>query len=299
MIHRLLIIAGFIFGIPLSGLAQSNMEDVVYLKNGGVTRGTILEMIPDSTVKIQTADKNIFVYKFRDIEKIVKEAVVIQAPVYSQPVVTYTRPPKPVFKESGFHNITKFGPLGFSNYTVNMINGYQFNPYLLLGLGVGLDVYKGLGNNEDIILGTSNGTNTGPFSTDYFLPVYLDFRYHVSKSRATFLVFLNMGYSFYLGGNKKGDVNIANLGNNNGGYSYNYYYYKPYQGGTFFCPGIGTKIFITKTVGLLFDFGIKFQTYGKTQYYYNGYSGSGNYSLLQTQSVGLTLNPMLNFGVAF
>ncbi len=55
---------------------QGNLEEVVYLKNGGITRGVIVEQIPNKTLKIQTRDGNVFVYSFNDIEKITKESPV-------------------------------------------------------------------------------------------------------------------------------------------------------------------------------------------------------------------------------
>jgi hypothetical protein len=48
-------------------------KDVVYLKNGSVIKGAILEMIPDKSIKIQTADGNIFVYNMSEVEKISKD----------------------------------------------------------------------------------------------------------------------------------------------------------------------------------------------------------------------------------
>jgi hypothetical protein len=45
----------------------------VYLKNGSIITGTVLEHIPSVQVKIQTKDGNIFVYKIDEIEKITKD----------------------------------------------------------------------------------------------------------------------------------------------------------------------------------------------------------------------------------
>jgi|JI10StandDraft_1071094.scaffolds.fasta_scaffold24488_10 hypothetical protein len=56
--------------------SQNNLEEVVYLKNGSIIRGTIIEQIPNETLKIQTKDGNIFVYKFDEIVKTTKEAIV-------------------------------------------------------------------------------------------------------------------------------------------------------------------------------------------------------------------------------
>jgi sRNA-binding regulator protein Hfq len=60
--------------IALTISAQSGkLIDVVYLRNGSILRGIIIEQIPNETIKLQTADGNIFVYKTSEIEKITKE----------------------------------------------------------------------------------------------------------------------------------------------------------------------------------------------------------------------------------
>ena len=48
-------------------------QDVLYLKNGSIIRGKIIEMLPDKTVKIRTADGSLFVYQMTEVEKIVME----------------------------------------------------------------------------------------------------------------------------------------------------------------------------------------------------------------------------------
>ena len=55
--------------------AQSSAEEVIYLKNGSVIRGIIVEQVPNQSLKIQTKDKNIFVFNFEEIEKISKRLV--------------------------------------------------------------------------------------------------------------------------------------------------------------------------------------------------------------------------------
>jgi TM2 domain-containing membrane protein YozV len=49
------------------------MQDVVYLKDGSVIRGTIIEFSPDHYVKIQTGEGNIFAFQMEKVEKITKE----------------------------------------------------------------------------------------------------------------------------------------------------------------------------------------------------------------------------------
>lgn len=53
--------------------AQTSLQDVVYLKNGSIIRGDIIEMVPGETVKIMTADGNVFVHDFAQVEKFAKE----------------------------------------------------------------------------------------------------------------------------------------------------------------------------------------------------------------------------------
>ena len=71
---KLLILFAFIL-ISIGAYAQNNMRDVVYLKNGGITKGIIIEQVPNQSLKIQTADGSVFVYKFSEIERISKEGI--------------------------------------------------------------------------------------------------------------------------------------------------------------------------------------------------------------------------------
>lgn len=53
--------------------AQQLTQDVVYLKDGSVIWGQIIEQVPNVSIKIQTKDGNIFVYKMEEVAKITKE----------------------------------------------------------------------------------------------------------------------------------------------------------------------------------------------------------------------------------
>ena len=62
-------LAVFIF---FSVANAQDTEDVVYLKNGSVIRGMIIDWIPDSSVTIQIQGGSIFVYKWDDVLRIAK-----------------------------------------------------------------------------------------------------------------------------------------------------------------------------------------------------------------------------------
>ncbi|MBS9767010.1 MAG: hypothetical protein KGV44_05665 [Flavobacteriaceae bacterium] len=53
--------------------AQSVKRDVVYLKNGSIIKGEIVEQVPNKTITIQTMDGSTFVCSIEDIIKISKE----------------------------------------------------------------------------------------------------------------------------------------------------------------------------------------------------------------------------------
>ncbi len=65
-----------IFFLSFSSLvtASEKYEDVVYLKNGSVIHGLIIEMIPTEYIKINS-NGNIFKYTMSEIQKIEKEEV--------------------------------------------------------------------------------------------------------------------------------------------------------------------------------------------------------------------------------
>lgn len=47
--------------------------DVVYLKNESIIKGMIIEQVPNVSLKIQTRDGSVFVYKMEEVRKMTKE----------------------------------------------------------------------------------------------------------------------------------------------------------------------------------------------------------------------------------
>jgi TM2 domain-containing membrane protein YozV len=64
-----------LFFLTVLSVKAQNYEEVVYLKNGSIIRGTIIEQIPNQSIKIQTRDGNVFVYNMAEVEKLTKEPV--------------------------------------------------------------------------------------------------------------------------------------------------------------------------------------------------------------------------------
>lgn len=120
-------------------VAQNNYQDVVYLKNGSIIYGVIIEQIPDKSIKIETTDGSVFVFQMGEIEKLTKES---------------TKGNNPGL-ESGYRGIIEVGyELGLTEsdrLKLNIINGYQINPYFSLGFGLGLRYTYYISDREAII----------------------------------------------------------------------------------------------------------------------------------------------------
>ena len=72
----------FLVTIILMGYISNaqNFKDVLYLKNGSIVKGVITENQPNVLIKIKTSDDNLFVYKYSEIDKILKEEVISKNP---------------------------------------------------------------------------------------------------------------------------------------------------------------------------------------------------------------------------
>jgi hypothetical protein len=58
--------------IPGFGIAQSIVEDVIYLNNGSIYRGKIIDSTQVTTLKIESYDRNIYVINRVDIRECTK-----------------------------------------------------------------------------------------------------------------------------------------------------------------------------------------------------------------------------------
>ena len=61
--------------VVVSHASAQQYQDVVYLKNGSIIRGVIVEQIPGDSLKIQTQDRSVFVFNMSEVVKIVKKPV--------------------------------------------------------------------------------------------------------------------------------------------------------------------------------------------------------------------------------
>lgn len=45
--------------------------NIIYLKNGSIIKGNVVESVPNQHIKIRTSDGSIFVYQMSDVDRIV------------------------------------------------------------------------------------------------------------------------------------------------------------------------------------------------------------------------------------
>lgn len=187
-------------------------KDVLYLKNGSVIKGEILEFNMGGNVKIQTSDGSLFVYETDQVDKLEKESdssqanskigqkteVVKKREGSSQAELIITNEENNKFKKNfrhkgyrGFVDLGGFFGLNntFDSYAAFMLStshGYQINPYFYFGVGIGVNVYKY----------HSSYTWTELEDTDTFIPFYVDFRvFPIGRKRVTPFVGMKLGYS--------------------------------------------------------------------------------------------------------
>ena len=231
-------------------VAQAGYEDVLYLKNGSIVHGRITRQIEDS-ISIQTKDGNKFVYTMDQLLKITKEEMFVPPPP-PPPPKKQIRPEKKsgfmhmsewlisisyVFTESyydayqnDFNNGTHIDEIN-NNISLGYqsINGYQFNPWFILGGGVGLHLYNHL----------------------LLAPVFLDLQINFSNSRLIPFADVEAGWSFAV-------HNLPNWHSN----------YKD-DGGFLGTVAFGLKYFMTPRSALNLSVGFHYQEIGIRDDYSN------------------------------
>ncbi len=174
--------AVFVFVLLTSLLfGQGDYQDVVYLKNGSIIRGVIIEQVPNVSIKIETVDKNVFVYQIAEIEKITKEPYQGRAGSTSRQGtngITLTN----ASLNTGYSGLAELGfqigvgDYGMSRLKLDYIYSYQLSSPISLGLGTGLRYFF---DAEEIAF-----------------PFFADFRANFSSNKTNPYLSLGLGYLF-------------------------------------------------------------------------------------------------------
>lgn len=135
-ISILLLMVTFAFAATAQTLG--NYIDVVYLKNGSLIKGIIIEQIPSKSIRIKTADGSEFVYAIEEVEKFTREEAIVEKPTSKFWAHKKMFNGEFYKKEKGYY--AEFDMLGNSAaFALRLTQGYKFNQRASLGVGLGLE----------------------------------------------------------------------------------------------------------------------------------------------------------------
>jgi hypothetical protein len=198
IINKIYLLFSFIILFSLSATAQNKTQDVIYLFDGTIIRGTIIEHEPGKPVKIQTDDKVIYTFNQDQIAKIKTEEVQgKKQSIYIPQKDAYVSQnlDSNMFKPGFIHIIEfdfTFGHIysNDTNHVTNFprnsygactINGYRFSQYLSAGLGIGISYFK----------------------NDIEVPLFIDIRSNLSSNPISPYIYLDGGLNY--------ELNIINI----------------------------------------------------------------------------------------
>ncbi len=145
-------------------------RDVLYLKNGSIIKGTLLE-ISDDQYKIRATDKNIFVFKSAEVDKFVKEASGFEGR-----------------KNNGFGLAMEAGFLVGSQkneydapFSFDCLLNYTYNVHHIFGAGAGVE-----------------------FIGQTYSPVFAEYKFIISDRKTTPFIFFRGGTLKHLGKDDNG-----------------------------------------------------------------------------------------------
>lgn len=195
MITKKYLLIFLFFSFPALVYSQYyGTKDMVTLKNGNVFSGRVIEIIPDSLVRLEMDKGVINVFPFSEVKKIEKETVSMAE--YSQKKVSPRREAwrrKIEIPRKGLHF---HGEHGIDVYTnpilAELMGGDSDSPGFFAYLGCNYRILPRL--DAGLVFGCGN------FGFNNLLPVLLNTQFYILKPRrVTPFVRVQTGYSFFPG----------------------------------------------------------------------------------------------------
>ena len=274
-----------------NALAQDDREDVIYLKNGAIYRGVIVEQIPGESYKIEIAGGSVIKIAAQDVLRVVKEPKVRNGRADRRDYpddekgYSYRKPRRDreehefVYRDKGYFFQGQI-VAGFFEIGTRVINGYKFGQYGFLGLGLGIDIVMGPVNG-----GGGGGGGSFPFpdvNTDYagpHIPLFVYYAGDILMKKITPFYAVELGYAFRPG-------------------STDAYSGDSYIGGVMAAVGFGVRMNKRgrKNISLSLNLDIKNPT---NKYTSTSYNQQGNpYTYTSSESM-VMLMPSFKFGIGF
>ena len=226
-------------GSIATSVAQ-NVQEVVYLKNGSIVRGIVIEQVPGVSLKIQTSDGSVFAYPMSEVDKITKET----AKSRNSNSLAFNGHSDNGAGYKGFIDLGYtfgVGDLGIDRLELSTSHGYQFNPYLYAGAGIAVNYYL-----DAEVVGLPIFAHLRANILDNNISPYIDFRigYSPLKDVQGFYMAPSIGCKI-----KSFNISVGYV-MQKAKYSYYYYYYDSYSGeiisgneeGSANCGGLSIKL---------------------------------------------------------
>ncbi len=282
-IHALLLLLALSFIVPQSLQAQTEQLDVIYLKNGSIYKGKITEYNPGQNYVIRTTDGVMVRIYISNIDHITTgdtpATEQIRRPEETSPTPSARsydpserRPSRRsfVYRDKGYFFQGHLMVGGFEA-GLHFVNGYKFNRWAYLGLGVGFDaVLFAIPGNVDYM--------------GFHFPVFLYYSGDILKRRITPFYAAEIGYAFHSGKN-----GLPVFGNSNNAHD---------LGGIMGGFGLGVRFFTRGKayINLSFNLDVKNPT---NRYDQTRYSGSGNPITVSYTTSAVLYFPAFKFGIGF
>lgn len=175
LVRRLAIAAVLTLGAAVAFAQEGTPIDVVYLKNGSVVRGTLVEYAAGKGVKIKTADGSIFVYAEAEVERVAKEFV---KDGEKGAVAAGDGKSNGYSRQRGFHAFFEAAVGGASGLMVGttpaLTLGYQASPLFFIGGGFAINNYLILLDEVENIY-------------HFGMPFFVDARFDIGRKHSFFI----------------------------------------------------------------------------------------------------------------
>jgi hypothetical protein len=241
--------------------------------------------------KIEIAGGSVIVISAADVEKITKEPVrgagrSTRSDLPDDEKGYYRSPRRGraqtefIYRDKGYFFQGQV-VAGFFEMGTRVVNGYKFNQYAYLGLGIGIDgvtapVNGGGGNSGSFPLPNLNYDFSGAY-----IPLFIYYAGDILKRKITPFYSVELGYAFRPGNNA--------LGNE---------YQTSCTGGVMAAVGIGARIFKRGRTNICLSLNLDMKD-ASNKYTYIAYNAQGNpYSYTSTETLFM-LMPSFKLGIGF
>jgi hypothetical protein len=305
---------------------QYRYDDAVYLKNGAIVRGRIVEVIPQKQLTLETADRIVLVYQLGEVAKYYKRTYPAEEPqkaTVARPGITIKKlalePAKAEKKRATFnhpglkkgaHINTEAGyAIATGKYDLDFIKadfiaGYRFNQFFSAGIGAGCRCYLHSVAVEKQAVKPSFALSWPEIPADRVkqhlsigFPLFADFRANLINNNVTPYASLDIGYSFIITDATPGD-------------QWNYQPSNPdavkrhlYKGGFFITPACGLSFKISRKHLMNINIGCEMQRMTvlimEIYNYWGGSAAGWQTSYFKKSSVELSNCISLNSSITF